>query len=238
MNAPHPNAETEIDRTIDRALNTIRDAQPRASLNTRILASVERRAAISQPARLQFSPRIALWSATAAAILAIAALTIPHHHTTQKQIAFTQHVDVPSQPATLSLESPRPFAERTPSMDRHPERSSSERGRSTRVVESCADHRAGCASHDDAVVAGDQVNTTDPDAQALADLHAPSHPAPPLPLTAEEKLFLHMLRYNNATQLAELNPDVRAQHDAEEATAFKAFFPDPPPLKQPLGDTE
>jgi streptomycin 6-kinase len=76
------------------------------------------------------------------------------------------------------------------------------------------------------------------DAQALADLHAPSHPAPPLPLTPQEKLFLRMLRYGNLTQLAELDPIVRAQRDADETTAFKAFFPDPPPLKQPLGDAE
>jgi hypothetical protein len=47
-----------------------------------------------------------------------------------------------------------------------------------------------------------------------------------------------MLRYGNLTQLAELDPIVRAQRDADETTAFKAFFPDPPPLKQPLGDAE
>lgn len=110
-------------------------------------------------------------------------------------------------------------------------------------------HKSGCPVHDDApgspatLVAGVAVvmsgfTQTDLDAQALADLHAPSHPAPPLPLTPQEKLFLRMLHYGNATQLAELNPLVRAQQDAEETTAYKAFFPDPPPLKQPLGDTE
>ena len=80
--------------------------------------------------------------------------------------------------------------------------------------------------------------TTPTDAQLLADLHAPSHPAPPLPLTPQEKLFLGMLRYANTTELAELDPMVRAKQDADETAAFKAFFPDPPPLKQPLGDTE
>ncbi len=58
-----------------------------------------------------------------------------------------------------------------------------------------------------------------------------------MPLTPQEKLLLHMLRYGNLTQLAELNPMIRAQQDADETTAFKAFFPDPPPLKQP-GDDE
>jgi hypothetical protein len=82
------------------------------------------------------------------------------------------------------------------------------------------------------------ASPTPSDAQALADLHAPSHPAPPLPLTPQEKLFLRMLHYGNATQLAELNPMVRAKQDAAEAADFKAFFPDPPPLQQPTGDTE
>jgi hypothetical protein len=31
---------------------------------------------------------------------------------------------------------------------------------------------------------------------------------------------------------------VRAKQDADETTAFKSFFPDPPPLQQPTGDSE
>jgi hypothetical protein len=46
-----------------------------------------------------------------------------------------------------------------------------------------------------------------------------------------------MLRYGDTTELAELDPMVRAKHDADETRAFKAFFPDPPPLQQP-GDSE
>ena len=46
-----------------------------------------------------------------------------------------------------------------------------------------------------------------------------------------------MLRYANTTELAELDPMVRAKQDADETAAFKAFFPDPPPLEQP-GDNE
>jgi hypothetical protein len=102
----------------------------------------------------------------------------------------------------------------------------------------CADHlRTGCPNDGDAHTVVNGVSQTPTDAQLLADLHAPSHPAPPLPLTPQEKLFLRMLRYGNATQIAELNPIVRAKEDADETAAFKAFFPDPPPLKQP-GDSE
>jgi hypothetical protein len=129
--------------------------------------------------------------------------------------------------------------ETTVSIGRHPERSASARSRRSSVFSNCADHHTtGCPIHDDNVVTGGVITTSaDPDGQALADFHAPSRPAPPLPLTPQEKLFLRVLRYGNATQLAELNPAVRAAHDAEETTAFKTFFPDPPPLKQP-GDDE
>jgi hypothetical protein len=82
---------------------------------------------------------------------------------------------------------------------------------------------------------------TPEEAADLADLHAPSHPAPPLPLTPQEKALLRVLHRGNTTQLAELavlNPEVSAARDAQEAAAFHAFFPDPPPTPQPTGDTE
>jgi hypothetical protein len=83
--------------------------------------------------------------------------------------------------------------------------------------------------------------TTSADAALLADLHAPSHPAPPIPLTPQEHALLRMLRRPNGVELAslsDLDPNIRAAHAQDEAAAFHAFFPDPPPLPQPTGDTE
>ena len=231
MNANVPRDTTE--NTIDLALAALRDAQPRSGLNGRILASIEqRRAASPQPARLHLSAHVALWTAASAAVLAMASLLVLHHRAAPSRAP---------QVSTLrpGLGSPRLSAQRTLSTTRHPERSVA--SRRPPVLNNCTDHHnPGCPMHDDGstvVMGGAPSSQTPTDAQALADLHAPSHPAPPLQLTTQEKLLFHLLRYGNAAQLAELNPLVRAQQDAAETDAFKAFFPDPPPLEQP-GDTE
>jgi hypothetical protein len=232
-NAPH---HSEIDNTIDRALSALRDAQPRPGsevLASRILTSLEHRTATRPPTRFHFSAHVALWTAASAAVLALASLVILHYRPAASESARSPQTQ--RQPNTASLtqvqvpaiESPEVSTEPALSAHRHPERSASRR-RISVLEDSQAPHSE---PHSDALA------TTPTDAQALADLHAPSHPAPPLPLTPEEKLFMRMLRYGNATQLAELNPIVREQHDAAESAAFKTFFPDPPPLKQP-GDTE
>jgi hypothetical protein len=257
-NASH---SSNIDHTIDRALSALRDAQPRSGLEGRILASLEHRTIAPQSTRLHLSAHVVLWTATAAAILAVASLIILHHHTTPTEFAHnsarpTNSVILSDQSNAVILsersESKNPdnarhatnsepfattnLARTTHTASSRPERVA--RSGETPVFENCSDHHStGCPTHDDNAVT-DRATGTPTDAQALADLHAPSHPAPPLPLTPQEKLFLHMLHYGNLTQLAELNPIVRAQHDDDEATAFKTFFPDPPPLKQPLGDTE
>jgi hypothetical protein len=282
-NAPHLSdaAAHNTDHTIDRALAALRDAAPHPGLESRILTALDHRAATPQPARPHLSAHLALWTATAAAVLAIASLLILHHHATPTELAQTPQASLglaagfsplntaaktngalaPAQPPTnpviqseapgappsasegrqggvaMSM-SPAALSSRPKLSSRHPERGASARSRRTAVFENCSNYRrSGCPIHDGNVVMGG-VSQTSTDAQLLADLHAPSHPAPPLPLTPQEKLFLRMLQYGNATQLAELNPVVRDRQDADEATAFKAFFPDPPPLEQPNGDTE
>jgi hypothetical protein len=153
------------------------------------------------------------------------------------------------------FESPRKPTEIASSNRRHPERSAHEapgqlagwgreaRSRRSPVFANCVNRpSAGCPIHDGGAALGmGGVAQTPTDAQALADLHAPSHPAPPLPLSPQEKALLRMLRRSNSVEiasLADLNPVIRAARDADEAAAFHAFFPDPPPIPQPNGDTE
>ena len=237
-----------VDSTIDRALSALRDAQPRSGLEGRILASLEQRT--HAPGGLPFhnvkgwgiargtARGLALWTAASAAVLAIASLAVLHHHSQQNigvahPLANAKGWDAGTAAVLTNsahraqAEQPQVATESTPRMA-HPSAFLKARG-----------HDAGNPIHDDgAVVVMGGAATTPTDAQLLADLHAPSHPAPPLPLTPQEKLFLRMLRYGNATQIAELNPLMRARQEADETAAFKAFFPDPPPLQQPNGDTE
>ena len=67
----------------------------------------------------------------------------------------------------------------------------------------------------------------DLDQQALADLHAPSQSAPPLPLTAQERLVGLMLRHGEQHDLAELDPERQEAFARQERSAFHEFF-DPP----------
>jgi hypothetical protein len=51
-----------------------------------------------------------------------------------------------------------------------------------------------------------------------------SHPAPPLPLTRQERLLLHVVRRVDPKQLAILNPGLQAMQDAKEKDEFEKFF--------------
>jgi len=226
-----------IDSTIDRALSALRDAQPRSGLEGRILASLEHRADAPQPTRFHISAHLALWAATSAAIIAVASMIVLRQHgarAPQNSVILSEAS--PSDAQSKNPETARLTTNLEPSSTTNPSRTahtvSSRPERAARSGETCISDHPGCS------VDANDVTTTPTDTQLLADLHAPSHPAPPLPLTPQEKLFLRMVRYGNLTELAELNPVVRAQHDDDETAAFKAFFPDPPPLQQPNGDTE
>lgn len=59
---------------------------------------------------------------------------------------------------------------------------------------------------------------------ALRELHAASRPAPPLPLTQEEKMLLRLIHTVGPQQLAILNSEERAKHEAEADAEFQQFF--------------
>jgi hypothetical protein len=64
----------------------------------------------------------------------------------------------------------------------------------------------------------------DRDAVALEDLHAASRPAPPMPLTEQEKLLLRLVHKDDPVELAMLDPRVRAMEDSEDKAEFQRFF--------------
>jgi hypothetical protein len=76
----------------------------------------------------------------------------------------------------------------------------------------------------------------DCDPTAVAEANAPSLPAPPLPLTAQEKLLLRIAHHPNPVELAELDPHQREAAIAEEQAAYKRFFH--PPARQPKTSLE
>jgi hypothetical protein len=72
----------------------------------------------------------------------------------------------------------------------------------------------------DGVADGD----TDSDSVALEEMRAASHPAPPLPLTEQERLLLRIAHRGDPVELAMLDPTMRAARDVEEGAEFQRFF--------------
>jgi hypothetical protein len=77
-----------------------------------------------------------------------------------------------------------------------------------------------------------EIPDSDGDSVALSEMRAPSHPAPPLPLTEQERLLLRIAHKNNPVEMAVLYPMRRAARDAEEGAAFQRFF-GPATVRQP-----
>jgi hypothetical protein len=64
----------------------------------------------------------------------------------------------------------------------------------------------------------------DEDSVAMSEMRAASFPAPPMPLTDEERLLLRMVRKGDPVELAMLDPKMEALRDAEEKAEFQRFF--------------
>jgi len=64
----------------------------------------------------------------------------------------------------------------------------------------------------------------DSDALAVEEMRAESRPAPPLPLTEQERLLLLLVHSGGRQELAKLDPMLRSDREAEEAAEFQRFF--------------
>ena len=64
----------------------------------------------------------------------------------------------------------------------------------------------------------------DSDSIALSERDTASFPAPPMPLTEQEKLLLRVVHHGAPEELAMLNNDVRAKQEADSQAEFQRFF--------------
>jgi hypothetical protein len=64
----------------------------------------------------------------------------------------------------------------------------------------------------------------DSDSVALEEMHAASRPAPPMPLTEQERLLLRLVHKDDPVELAMLDSKVRALQDSEDKAEFQRFF--------------
>jgi hypothetical protein len=62
------------------------------------------------------------------------------------------------------------------------------------------------------------------DLTALSDVPSAGFPAPPLPLTEQERMLLRVARRDDAKNKALLNPDLQAAQSAKNTEQFQHFF--------------
>jgi hypothetical protein len=73
---------------------------------------------------------------------------------------------------------------------------------------------------------------------AVSEMLAPSHPAPPMPLTEQEKLLMRLVRRSDPVELAMLDSKLGALKDAEEKAEFQRFFVPPPTIQATASDPD
>ncbi|HSY34487.1 MAG TPA: hypothetical protein VK814_01930 [Acidobacteriaceae bacterium] len=222
-------ANTYPDARIDQVLNALRTTEPPTGLEQRIAARLAQAAeartattspfaAAAQPAstspfaviltlslpkgkapRISFAPAKFYSAAALTVVIALTTFTLVHHHFSANiaQVNFNSH-SIPvaqSQAALTGLQG----------ADRQPRHTSPPTNPALAA---------------DAISSPLPPSAQDPEAIALAETLAPSRPAPPMPLTAQEKLIQSATRPGQPIQLAELDlaraPHLRAAAQARE----------------------
>jgi hypothetical protein len=75
------------------------------------------------------------------------------------------------------------------------------------------------------------------DSVAMSEMRAASFPAPPMPLTEQERLLLRMEHKNDPVELAMLDPKLWELSEVEEKEEFQRFFARPT-VKQPSAEEQ
>ena len=194
----------QFDHEIDRLLAGLRQVQPPAGMDHRILDTLRDTGAHapqhSASTRLFALP---IWASALPAIVLVAAFawnTLATHpaaiprHSAWPSTAPVLHADVPAIPIPAS----GPTPQRTLSKASQP------RTRSAKAQPSKS------------LRAEDEL--------ALREMRASSHPAPPLPLTKQERLLLRMARRRDPDQIALLDPEARERQLAAGRKDVQDFF--------------
>lgn len=199
------------DRAIDKVLAALRDAEPPAGMESRILDALDQhRSAPTSPTprswllpRRAGLPRAGLAGALAASLVLAALVGL-----TLLQPARQRSLPTPANHGPSTQPRPHPPADLAAT-------SHSNHSNSTRKPPPSPSLKTASAS---------QAPSRDLDALALSESLAPSLPAPPLPLTPQEQLLLRVLHRRDPDPLTDLNRELRAKQEAEQLADFDQFF--------------
>jgi hypothetical protein len=206
------------DDAIDKTLAALKTASPPQGMEARILQRMQQHASAA-PAEFRWrdmltgSALAAAWwrgalSGAATAMLLVGALLLAQHSLRTKQPAVSQiAVTRNLAPAALPVTASAPNA---------PSRESR--------ANPCATLGLPRTAH---IVPAYRAETL-PSAS-----FTPSHPAPVLPLTAQERALVRLVQTADPKLLASLEPETQAKVEAQEADDFNKFFAPPPAPPQP-----
>jgi hypothetical protein len=192
----------DAERTIERLLAGLRDAEPPGGMEHRILEALDGMGAreVAASASLWRRPlRPALAMLLACAVILMVAFTVQQRkHVPGQQL-------IPLKPTEGLNGAPNIFS-------------------SLRVSQ-----KPQHAAPDEKVQSPRRTTSRIPvkrpqDAPAVGETQAASFPAPPLPLTEQERLLLRLAHRGDAGATAILNPDVRAAQTAKATEQFQQFF--------------
>ncbi len=240
----HQPAHTYPDTAIDQVLEALRTTEPPTGLEQRIAARLTEaaeartQAVTSHSAASSFiaviqtlsrskgkDPRISLGPAklyTAAAltiVITLATLTLLHHHPQPNTAQADFHAHSSAARQYFATNSRPTAQDRTATSSLEGSGLQSRHNsliRTSALATEAIPHPLSPSSQDQDL---DQI--------ALAETLAPSHPAPPMPLTAQEHLMLAATRPGQPIQLAELDlahaPSLRAAAKAREEASISRY---------------
>jgi hypothetical protein len=202
---------------IEKVLTGLRDADAPAGMERRILEAVENRASarsrrdwrkwrsiwLLSPAPL-VAGRPVIYGVALAAVFTFA-LVIPAIHRHKGAPAQTKITPAAGTPTSRETLPPAPSV--VVAKDTQLPATVPSRARSKRKINA---RRAGLAPARDSI--------------AQREMRAASRPAPPLPLTEQEKLLVQFVQTHSRQELAAVNPMKWAARDAEEKAEFDNFF--------------
>ncbi|GGG71725.1 hypothetical protein [Edaphobacter dinghuensis] len=191
------------DQLIEKVLAGLRDAEAPAEMERRILDAVQSRAMAST--RWNWLTTLPPWIAVkpvayvgAVAGIAALVLTIP---------AFHQRHHAPTQSAKAIPSAPLPPIH------------------STAVAANAEPQRVTIVTRSPRRMNPRRLEAIDPEESlAMREVNAPSRPAPPLPLTEQEKLLVRFVRAHTPEELAAIDPAKWAAQDEQRRAEFDRFF--------------
>jgi hypothetical protein len=202
------NEQMNSEAAIDRVLTALGGVEAPPEIEQRVLQAVQRRASEQKPPRFAALTTLTHWQPWAIAacvvVLSIAAsVAVRKRHEPRHEDAILRPYTSPHTEPSAQVADAQSKA--TPHQ----------------AVVSGSRHKESVAPTE----ALDEM-----EALAISEMNAPSKPAPPLPLTHQEKLLAEAVHQDNPTDLSSLSPEVRDRQMELSKAEFHDFF-EPPSAK-------